>query len=121
MKLFFALIAAAAMFLVSCGEDCEFKAITTDELPEAVIGEEYTADIGYDITCSYTAKHMEIIEGSLPQGLTMDGSGAITGTPENEGEYLFTVKVRMCFGSGYAEPTDCSELSKEISVKVVEP
>lgn len=120
MKLFFLLI-AAALFFVACGEDCEFKAITTDELPEATVGEEYSASITYYITCSYTAKHMEIIEGSLPRGLTMDGSGAVTGTPENAGEYPFTVKVMMCFGSGYAEPTDCSELTKEIKIVVVEP
>ncbi|SRR6266576_240303 len=66
-------------------------AITTVSLPDATIGAAYSVTL----TASggvppYT---WSIISGALPDGLSMDLDGNITGTPTTQGVYTFTVQV----------------------------
>lgn len=109
-----------SMLAFSCGEDCEFNGITNENLKDAVIGEEYSDQIYYDISCSFTAKNFSIISGSLPNGILMGGDGIFSGTPEDgtEGDYKITVLANICFGSGAYGATDCVEKSKELTLTV---
>lgn len=69
----------------------EALAITTTSLPEGVISAGYTAGVAATGgTAPYT---FSIATGSLPNGLSMDETGAITGTPTVFGTSNFTVKV----------------------------
>ena len=107
-----------SFFLISCSDDCVFSSITTESLPDAVLGQEYSATIEYDITCSYTSKFAEVIEGNLPPGIEMDGSGTFSGIPAKEGSYTFKIKLRICFGSGATGATNCSDKTKEFTITV---
>ncbi len=101
-----------------CSENCKFNSITTDNMPDGVIGQDYSNTINYDITCSYTQKSFTLVKGTLPEGLTLLSEGRITGIPEETGVFKFTVKCKMCFASGSYEFTDCHELTKEIGLVV---
>ena len=116
------LFSVSLIFVVpSCdSEDCTFNAITTNELPEATLNEEYFTEIGYDITCSYTDKECEIIEGELPAGITLTRNGKFQGTPTEAGTFPFTLKVTMCFGTGTYAATDCTSKEKELELIVNE-
>ncbi|MBL8211826.1 MAG: putative Ig domain-containing protein [Bryobacterales bacterium] len=67
--------------------------VTTSSLPAASVGNAYsqtlTASGG-----SGTGYSWSIVAGSLPAGLTLNASGAITGTPTAAGTANFTVQVR---------------------------
>ena len=74
------------------------EAITLAADAEAKVGKEYYAtveqttlnkDNGYDEEITYT-----VTEGVLPEGLTLDDTGAISGKPSKAGSYAFTVKVK---------------------------
>lgn len=108
------------IILSSCSEDCKFNSITTDQLPDATIGQEYSAKIYYDLTCSYVSKSVETTAGELPPGIDMDGSGELSGIPTETGTYKFTIKMRICFGTNGFDFTDCHDKTKEITLKVKE-
>ncbi len=115
-----AIIALAIWSLNSCGANCEFIGIAADSLPTAKVGERYEARLYLDLTCSYTFKRFKIAEGALPEGLEMDGSGLVSGTPTKAGVFFFTVEARACFGTGTTGATDCSDKRKELSITVEE-
>ncbi|MTD16023.1 hypothetical protein GIS00_18975 [Nakamurella sp. YIM 132087] len=67
--------------------------ITTDQLPEAGVGDPYSAQLmtgdGQGASHSWT-----VVAGStLPPGLTLSGSGLLSGTPTTAGTYTFSVRV----------------------------
>lgn len=65
--------------------------ITTVSLPGGTVGAEYTANLsadGGEAPYAWT-----ITTGTLPAGLALASSGAITGTPTAAGEATITVKV----------------------------
>ena len=71
--------------------------ILTTSLPNGIVGHAYdqtlTASGAQPIT-------WEITSGALPTGLTLEATtGKITGTPEEEATYTFTVKATNEFGS----------------------
>ncbi|MCK5742834.1 MAG: hypothetical protein KAH48_11490, partial [Chlorobi bacterium] len=66
------------VLFVSCGSDCKFIGISTDDLPDAVVGQEYYVVIEHNSTCSPASKLVQITEGSLPAGLDFDGNGTIS-------------------------------------------
>ena len=118
LALFFSFL--LIIILSACANDCKFNSITTDELPDAIVGQKYSAKIYYDLTCSYASKSVEITSGDLPNGINMDGSGELSGTPTKVGTYHFSITMRICFGTNGFDYTDCHDKSKEITLKVKE-
>jgi hypothetical protein len=106
------------LLLYSCGEDCKFNAIKTEELPYAYVGQQYEAQITYDITCSYSTKSFELVSGNLPPGIELSRPGIISGVPSDTGSYNFRIKGRMCFSSNGFEFTDCHDIEKDIQIIV---
>ena len=66
--------------------------IVTDSLPTGVVGNEYFGTLRAEGGPS-TAYSWTILEGRLPDGLTIGGSGAITGRPFEGGSFPLTVRV----------------------------
>lgn len=76
--------------------------IVTTDLPDGEI------NVGYDATVEarggQTPYLFEIVEGSLPSGLSLNGNtGSISGIPDIEGEYAFTIR---CSDSSNPQRTD---------------
>ena len=66
--------------------------ITTDELADGQVDLEYSA--GLNAKGGQSPYTWEITDGDLPDGLDLDeDTGEISGTPEDDDEYTFTVKV----------------------------
>lgn len=106
--------------LFSCGEDCKFNSIRTEELPEGTVGQKYDAQLTYDISCSYTSKSFELVadNGNLPPGIELTKPGYLTGTPTDTGTYNFRIKARMCFSSNGFEYSDCHDLEKGLTIRI---
>jgi hypothetical protein len=84
----------------------EVPTITTTDLPD---GTRYAA---YSVTLSAIGTSpitWTLDSGSLPDGLTLSSSGAITGTPTVTGTSIFTVK---------AANGDLSDATKELSIEI---
>ncbi|MBQ9434036.1 MAG: S8 family serine peptidase, partial [Synergistaceae bacterium] len=86
--------------------DASYHAIMTRSLPVPVIGLSYSVQLKMlnpndEVTWSVSS-------GNLPNGLTLNSSGLISGTPSTAGEYTFTVQ---------ASGTDIME-TQEFSVRV---
>lgn len=83
--------------------------ITTDSpLPEGTVGKSYTATLeatGNDITWSLDSGN------TLPNGLTLNSDGTITGTPSAVGSSTFTVTATNASGSDSEEYTLTIKLS----------
>ena len=64
-------------------------------LPGATIGVAYSISLSnyLQITGGVPPYMWTIISGSLPPGLSMDGSGNITGTPTTSGTFSFTIQI----------------------------
>lgn len=72
--------------------------ITTLSLPDGIVGESYSATI--ETQHEIGEKTYILIAGSLPDGLMHHSqNGTITGTPTEEGEFTFTMRVI----DGYSE------------------
>jgi hypothetical protein len=65
--------------------------ITTAPLPNATIGNTYSASLS--ATGGTAPYSWELISGSLPSGLSLSSTGAITGTPSNQLGSSFTVEA----------------------------
>ena len=64
---------------------------TAPSLPNGTIGQPYTLTLqAAGGTSPYS---WQVTTGALPGGLTLSGSGAITGTPTSNGSFNFTVQV----------------------------
>lgn len=74
--------------------------ITTTELPTAVVGQEYFAEIKVNYQDPFKGNVWSLIDGELPAGLTLapffeerPGNQTIVGTPLQSGESHFTLRV----------------------------
>ncbi|MBQ7214683.1 MAG: putative Ig domain-containing protein, partial [Synergistaceae bacterium] len=70
--------------------DSDFS-ITTDAIKPAARGTAYSFDITTDASTSLGSRTWYIDSGSLPSGLSLSGTGRISGTPTTAGTYTFTV------------------------------
>ena len=86
----------------------EGLSIVTGALPAGGVGAPY----GYQLSTSGgAATSWAVIAGTLPPGLALDGSGAITGTPTQAASATFTVRA-----------SDASRVAtKQFTLHVVEP
>lgn len=67
--------------------------ITTKTLPDGQQNSVYS--VGLEASEGVEPYVYSLASGALPKGLTLDGaSGRISGTPEEAGEFVFTVEVR---------------------------
>jgi Putative Ig domain/Immunoglobulin domain/Immunoglobulin I-set domain len=64
--------------------------IVTTSLPNGTVGQSYSAQLEAQ---GGTQPYRWRVTGNLPRGLTLSGSGAISGTPGRAGTYNFTVRV----------------------------
>ena len=85
--------------------------VTTDSLPAGELAVGY----GWDLTASggRTLYHWSLESGSLPDGLTLNGRGEISGMPTMAGTFAFTVRV-----SDSTVPQQIA--TKELSITVAE-
>ncbi|MBW3552115.1 MAG: putative Ig domain-containing protein [Gemmatimonadetes bacterium] len=108
--------------LAACGGDStgpppEPLSLTTTSLPGGTIGVAYTAAVS--ATGGTLEYEWEVTQGALPPGLTLsledlpDGDDlVITGTPEQVGNYTFTLRVTS---------RDGQTASRQFTIEVLEP
>lgn len=120
MSLNWIYIFVISIMFFACSEDCEYTSISTETLKEAKVGEKYSFKIELSNTCTPANRKVEIIEGSLPDGITLEADGEFTGTPKKAGTFHLKIKARVCFGSSGFEFTDCSDKTKEFDLIVKE-
>lgn len=112
-------IKGTADFSVTVGES-----FTLEEEAPAKVGEEYYATVeqevlttenGYDAEVTYA-----IVSGALPEGLELDSTGAIEGTPTTAGSYTFTVRViaTKTVGSGFFAQKVTYNFDTEYTIEV---
>jgi hypothetical protein len=63
----------------------------SESLPDGVVGAAYEAEI--DVAGGLAPYTFSLVAGSLPPGLALSSTGAITGTPTDTGSYGFSVQV----------------------------
>jgi hypothetical protein len=88
-----ALLGALAVALPGCS-DCSLS-ITTNDLPDGVVGENYFAPLNSE--CGGDV--WSIWDDSPPPGIELQNNGDIQGVPTLPGTYIFTVAV-FDYGSG---------------------
>ena len=69
--------------------------ITTEEIDSALADSQYS----YQLTASGTPPFTWTVKGNLPDGLKMDSSGLITGTPQKKASKKITVTAKNDFGT----------------------
>jgi len=74
----------------ACPEGPDTLSITTTDLEEGYVGEDYLQLLEAD---SQSDVSWQLAGGSLPAGLTLDQDGTISGTPTQAGRYSFTVQA----------------------------
>ena len=82
---------------VSSGTTGIAPIITTADLPDGTEGSSYSAALS---AIGSTPITWSILSGSLPDGLSFDSSGTISGTPSAPGAYTFTVQASNSAGTG---------------------
>ncbi len=118
MKLKYGLIFLLAIFTISCADDCKFNSIVTDTLPDGTNGTEYYYKLELDMSCSAPFRSFEITDGDIPKGMTLETSGELMGAPTEAGTFTFKIKARVCFGSSAYGYIDCTDKTKEFSLKI---
>ncbi len=104
--------------------------ILTTELPAAIVGQDYHAEIKVNYPESWHGNDWRIIDGQLPAGLDMvpyhnlpttNGNLVILGTPKEPGEFAFTLFVQhpLVPREDYISLADTAEFT--ISVKSDDP
>ena len=71
-------------------------AITTPLLPSATVGTSYSQPL--TATGGSTPYTWQLASGQLPNGLLLDSSGVVSGTPTQSGNFNFTAQVRDAVG-----------------------
>ena len=89
-------LTADRSFTLSVEEAPSPVTVVTEELPDATRGEPYRAALaadGGDGTWTWF-----VLDGGLPEGLSLSDGGVIEGTPTAGGEFTFLVKARAGTG-----------------------
>jgi len=118
IRLKFGLLLLSVILLVSCAEECKFDTIVTETLPDGSVGIEYYKRIEIETSCSAPYRKFEKIGGELPEGLTLETTGELKGTPIKAGVDTFKINIRVCFGSNGFEYVDCVDKTKEYVLRI---
>ena len=78
-------LALLAFTVAACSTN---PSITTTSLPNGIVGTAYSTQLQGTNVASWS-----IASGSLPAGLSVSTSGAITGTPTTAGTFSFTIQA----------------------------
>lgn len=99
-RLMLTVVAALAMAsLVACssggdggggGSAPVAPSVTTASVAQGEVNQPYSASLAASGTGPFT---WQLTNGPLPTGVTLQSSGALTGTPTQEGQFPFTVRV----------------------------
>lgn len=81
----------AFQFGGSVGEGIALVDIITSSLPDANLGQPYSATMA--CVGGFPPYTWSVSSGALPPGLTMDGGGNITGIPTTLGDFNFVITV----------------------------
>ena len=76
----------------------EFPEITTDYLPNAVVGQEYY----FQLECTDPDVHYSLFRSSLPDGMYLTQHGEIEGTPTETGMWYVVIMATPEAGEDYA-------------------
>ena len=76
--------------------------IVTDELPSASLNEDYTVNLLAAGEAPFT---WSLVDGALPQGLTLSSDGTLSGLPVVVGRYIFEIAVADGVGGEVATHT----------------
>jgi len=99
---------ATKEFSITVNEQTQPLTITTEGLPDGIVGTEYSATLS--ASGGIPPYTWSISSGSLPNGLTLNSStGAISGTPIEQGTYSFTVQV---------QDADSNTAAKNLSITI---
>jgi hypothetical protein len=74
---------------VSITDTLKVFGLTSGGLPAGIVGTDYSAQL---VTAGGTDPVTFTLVGSLPDGLSLSSTGAITGTPTADGDFSFSVK-----------------------------
>ena len=118
LRLLSSVLIFGSLFILNSCDKCEFKGISTSELPEGKVGQFYSARINLNHTCNPEVEYFDIAGGTLPAGLGMHNDGLIEGIPALEGDYTFTLKVEVCFTDNGTDYSDCYETTKAFLIRV---
>jgi hypothetical protein len=82
---------------------CVMEIVTESALPNATEGDDYTQPL-LEEPGDVASEVWTLVSGTLPPGLTLNATGSITGTPEENSQdnspYSFTVRVVATCGTG---------------------
>src|SRR5207248_1612505 len=84
---------SAAMLTVNAASTLQ---ITTAQLPGGAVAGTYSATLS--ATGGSTPYTWSLLSGTLPNGLTLNASGSLSGTPSLAGSFPFTVQVKDAAG-----------------------
>ena len=74
--------------------------ITTSSLPNGEVGKNYSATLTASGT---TPIYMDKTAGSLPDGLTLNSNGVVSGKPTKSGSFVVTVQAKNKYGNSPAK------------------
>lgn len=75
------------IYTLTVTRSCEIILISPDTIPDAVLGEPYSQKL--TATGGNPPYSFSFTRGDLPPGLSLSGSGVLSGTPEEPGEFTF--------------------------------
>jgi len=104
---------------------CVVEIVTGATLPEATEGAAYSQALIQE-PASVTSETWTLVSGTLPDGITLDAAGTLTGTPTAQGSYEFTLQVaaecnggavscQKAFTMEVASGVDCFGLPESIT------
>ena len=79
---------------------------TTDAVSEGVKYVPYGFMVATDNMYAWNTDTFELVSGKLPEGVVLKSSGEIYGTPQEEGKFNFTVRVKHSSDQFAKYPTD---------------
>ncbi|ADG07760.1 S-layer homology domain-containing protein [Kyrpidia tusciae] len=97
---------ATADLSITVNPSSQALSINTESLPDATVGSDYSVSL--DASGGTSPYTWSVVDGSLPDGLTLSNDGTISGTPTTAGTSTFTVQVTDSSGTPQSATADLS-------------